>query len=114
MNRKSILTAQDICAIIRACGEHGVATLKFGSLEINMGEVAHHYSIEMPQDAPLPHPDTAISEQKAKHVEQEVIEKAEVETKADQLARLLIEDPAEYEMLMQAGELEDEDAQANN
>lgn len=107
---KLLLNTDDVCSIIKACGEHKVAELKFGGLYLkfdNPTGVMVGKDFQISQSVPQSHPDTEISERQAKQIEQEVIAVAEIQTKEDRLAQMMLEDPAEYERLLQSGELED-------
>lgn len=97
--------------MIETSAKAGVSELKFGGLHVKFGR---------PADEPVPplgypfmpqpqaqHPVTDLTEKQ--HVQQTkaAIEHDEILLREEQLARLLVEDPAKYEELLRDGELAD-------
>lgn len=95
----SKLSAKDIVVLIRACKGMGVTELKFGSLHIRFSE---QVTQEKPRDQVPKIPVETINQ-----IEDETLESQESDIKQTQLELMLIENPAEYERLVQSGELDD-------
>ncbi len=107
---KTALSVDEICRIIELCGRTGVAELKFGGLQVRLVHTVPFLRPEepAPETVPTSAPDTAISAQ----VEKDALVEAELELREDQLHRLAIEDPVEYERMKLSGDIvdaEDED-----
>lgn len=103
------LTSEEVCTIIRQCGESHVSVLKFGALE-----VAFHDQVKPPEYTPplFSHPEAEISENPAANqIEQEAIHADELQVKLDRLAMMMVEDPAQYEKLLIDGDLENVEAE---
>ena len=109
MATKTPLRTEDICTIIKLCSESRVASLKWGDLCVEFGpakttpwafpmESAHTEAV-----SPAPSPEKADTQ------EQETLLSDELRVKDDQLALMVIEDPAQYEELISSGELDEED-----
>lgn len=110
------LTADDLCSIIKACSENGVHLLKLsGEVEIHFGGFHEdrklHGAPFQGLNEPYLGPNTEILGDQTQKIDVQTIEQQEVESKEERLARMSIEDPAEFERLMYSGELE-HDAQA--
>lgn len=101
--RKEILNIDNICALIRTCGEVGVKEVSFGRLHVVFGRKDQDTQASSPNL-----PDKALSEQ-SQSIEQRAFEQDEISTKDDQLAELVITDPLEYERLVASGDLENGD-----
>jgi hypothetical protein len=101
---KTTLDASDICAILKACGEHGVAELKFGDLQVVFPPKWGSWPGQRPL-TPASSSDNALSEAQTSIVAAETLEKEAISLKEDQLAELLLTDPLEYERLESEGEL---------
>lgn len=89
------LNISEICGLIKACSEAEVKEITFGDLHISFASKA----IEAPTEQAIAGTETP------KNIEQE-IEYQELAVKEDQLAHMLAEDPAGYERLRIAGELD--------
>ena len=96
----STLSKEDICGIIKECGQNGVREFKLGALFLNFG----------PSPAPTIEPVHV-----APRVQYEQIKLSEKETEKmardnqeEELQRLLITDPLEYEQMLRRGDVEDE------
>lgn len=92
------LSGEEICAIVKACGEAGVSRLCFGPLDVQF---------KCSPDTEKPHEQTIVV---TDPVLQEEVTKVETERdelahKEEMLAQLEIENPAEYERQMLAGDL---------
>lgn len=97
------LRAEEICSILHACKETGVAVLKFHDLEVTFGNPLPQDAFKPEIDAPLTFPDAAMSEaENKKHIAELLQEEAQA--KLDQMQ---IEDPVGYERALLSGELED-------
>jgi len=99
------LSAEEVCSILRVCGEAKVSVLKFRDLYVKFGGTAESQKNDVPSALPIT-PEAEISDN-SKQVAFEAIEKEMVLTKEERLALLQIEDPLEYERLVVNGELED-------
>lgn len=114
-SQSKTLAPEEICAIIDACAKNGVATLKFGDLEIQRGPTAQLSENPEPPGsiAPTAHPlNVPVAEMTEKqHAEQN--ERALLENenalREEQIAELLITDPLAAEKLIAMGELQDVD-----
>lgn len=96
-----MLKSDEVCALIKACSETGVTSLKWGNLQVSFD------SPKKPALAAIP--DTEISELITQSGTQR-FEQEELQTKDDELAHLLIENPLEYERMLAARELESKDS----
>ncbi len=104
----SNLTAEQICVVIKACGECGVAKFKCGSLEVEFLQKLEPAPAPIVQAAPPSLPDTEISEAQTSEDDLKRIEREEKELRRQQLRELIFTDPVAYEELCALGELEDE------
>jgi hypothetical protein len=98
---KKGLKSYDICNLIKTCSVSGVLELNYGELHIKFASK----DIEAPSEPAIAGRKSDAT--KSTVIEQDSIEQDELKTKQDQLDLMLIEDPAEYERLLIAGELED-------
>jgi hypothetical protein len=98
------LTAEQICHILKACGESGVSKLKFAGLEAEFYKIAQS-DILFPDAQPLP--EAEISQAQAAESEKEGLRWDEIRLKTERLAAMLVEDPAQYEKLLLDGDLTD-------
>jgi hypothetical protein len=98
------LNVKDVCEIIAACATNGVATMKWGSLEIQF-KASH-----APSQETLPNPIEASSQgpEKEPEVSPELLQKIEQDMKQEELASMMINDPAQFEELLSAGAIEHE------
>lgn len=108
------LAPEEICAIIEACAKNGVATLKFGDLEIQRGPPAtRSENPEAPASlAPTAHSNIPVAEMTDQQHEQQNannLVSEELATREAQIAELLVTDPVAAEKLILEGELEDAD-----
>lgn len=94
------LKIADICRLIKVCHETGVTKVEFGNLVVQ-------FATKEP-GADTPKQEFSIPRQVVE-TEAEAIASHEVKIKEDKLDLLLIENPAEYERLVLAGELDEED-----
>lgn len=98
---KRCLQASDVCAIIKTCKESNVSKLQFGDLQVD-------FTFHVEQFEAHPITGEAPLEQLIEKQEKDTLEKEAMQSKSERLALMAIEDPAEYERLIMAGELEDE------
>lgn len=105
------LSSDDVCAIIKASGDSGVTSLKFGYLQIEFGKPIEQTRVDLVQSAPTPpsNPDTEISDDARVMRDKAELVVDELKTRDDQVAQMLIEDPLRAEQLLLDGELEDDD-----
>jgi hypothetical protein len=101
---KCALSAQEICDIIRACGEQGVAELKFGDLQVVFPPKWGSWPGQKPLSF-ASSSEAALSEAQTTQIAAETLEKEAISLKEDQLAELALTDPLEYERLLSEGEL---------
>lgn len=95
------LDVSSVCRIIETCSKAGVTKLSFEGLTVELGGKEIPAPAEVIQDIP----------EARTQVEAEEIARSEVLVKEDQVANLILEDPARYEELMAQGELTDERAE---
>lgn len=107
-----MLTSEDVCSIIRACSESGVMELEFQDLHIVLGKQA-----KPPQDSigagvteVIPTPEPQIKEQ---DLPPDELLKQEIQAREEQLAQMMLEDPAEAERLQLEGDLSDDEPGTN-
>lgn len=93
-------SAEELVRIIEVCSRSGVQLFKSGDLEVNFGRV-HAPTIE---PVFIPEEVKRVAESQAR----EAIEKEEVGYKQEELADMLINDPARLEELIRSGDLVDE------
>jgi hypothetical protein len=115
--------AEQISLILDACARNGVATLKFGNLEVWFGPKAGPPEIVIPRDFALkgPLPPGAVTNYPAQtpspgdempdHEKQEEqsLRQSELALREEQLEELQITDPLAYERVIQNEGLEDAD-----
>ena len=89
-----MLSIKGICDLISVCGKSGVTELSFDTLKVSF---SHSKTLE--ENAPI-----VLSGRP----EPENFEQIEQDLKEEHLSMALIENPAEYERLAAAGELEDD------
>jgi len=95
---KKILTSSDIKVIIEACSANLVSEITFGDLHIKFSSAEiEQKSLEI--NSEIKQPDA--------QVEHQAIVAEEVSLREDDLANMILSDPAEYERLQVLGELED-------
>jgi hypothetical protein len=104
------LSAEDICRILLTCGKAKVAELQFGPLCVRFGAQAIDEDVPrgtLRTSKSLP-PTQAkeMAEQQTQIAEKSLAEQ-EYELRLDQLAQLMIEDPAKAEELIINGDLEE-------
>ena len=95
------LSATDVCAIIKECGQSGVRELKFYGLNLSFGNLVAAQAIE---PVIVPHETQKKSDSQAR----EAIERRELELKDEFVQDLLVSDPQEYERLLRNEELVDD------
>ncbi len=98
--KNSSLTPEELCAILKACGDAKVAEMDFGTL---------HVRFDRPDQKPLPNPGIAVSDDTLKQVTERVLREDEHRLREDQMALLQIENPLAAEQLA----LEDEGLSVN-
>jgi hypothetical protein len=108
MSPDKALSSQDVCLIIKSCGEAGVSSLSWGELHIQFGLQPPGRSLGSNQETEtiLTPTEAAISETQ-EQLAQESLERAEDELRAMQLELMKIENPAEYERLVFDGKLDE-------
>lgn len=105
--KRKQLTSDEVCRIIETCNVNGVGELTFSGLTLKMGRPT--------QTAPAPGPDLVdtVTQEQIQMIQKEISAEdllaEEIDTRQEQLAQMLLEDPAEAERLILTGELEDDD-----
>lgn len=95
---KNHFSVADICAIIKASAESGVVSIEVGQLKVTFqGTPQPHLFAATLQHAP---PAQEIIEQ----VEKEAVRQLDDETRADELADMLVTDPLAYEDIIAQAE----------
>lgn len=116
---KNYLTAEEVCSILKVCGEVRVAKLEFRDLRVEFspttglaspdGSAPVDYRVVTPADMVLsPLPEAEISELQKKVAEKSFVQD-EIATREDQIAELLVTDPLAAERLLMAGKLEEQE-----
>ena len=96
---KKNLTIKDVLSIINMCGASGVSELKYGDLFLSFKK--EKGSSEIPLSS---YPQNQVDKIK---FDAQLFAAEEIRTKEDELANKIVENPAEYEDLLLAGDLED-------
>ena len=94
--------SKEIIAIIRTCRAQGVSSFQHGDLHICFGTPAIEKSTNPAE------PPAIGTEGEIARIETEGLIQEEIKVKDDELATMLIEDPARYEELLSEGDLTDE------
>ncbi len=115
------LSADDVCAIIRACGEAEVVRLRFGDLRLSFEKPTNNPRPPSPNpwelgpgsEATAPLPETPAAMEHSE-IEKETLAADSLALRRAQIEDLLLEDPLRAEEMITNGELgenerEDED-----
>ena len=94
------LEIKDIAKLIKLCKANGVSSLKFEGLELSMT------ATDNPVNAPLPQ--ARGSAKKALKIAEDVSEQMRFEDSNELVSTLMLQDPAAYEQMLAAGEIEEE------
>lgn len=114
-NHKINLSFNEVCDIIKTSAEHGVSTLKFGTLHLEFGRPPKQQPAPPVESAnPLVNPEEEISD--AQHTEQTKaqLERDEVSLREEQIAHMMIENPSRAEEMLANGEIESDDFDESN
>lgn len=103
----SELNVKDVCEIIAACATNGVSMLKYGPLEVQFKE-SHAPSKEKKEDQPIELTSQG-PENEVPTMSPEVLQKIEQDMKQAELEQMMLTDPAQFEELISAGEIENEE-----
>jgi hypothetical protein len=109
------LTGQEISSIIELCARANVRKLSYCGLHLEFGEPTDVIRSASPPVVSEPTRATVPALTEEQHTKQttESLANEEARTKEDRLSIMMIEDPVEYERLVNSGELidssEDED-----
>lgn len=106
MAEKSALSPEQVCAIIKACGESQVRVLKFAGLYV---EFERTPLTPVVAEEVLPPPATEMAESQLKIEEGRGILQRELQIRDDQVAQMMIENPVLAEQLLMDGDLADDD-----
>lgn len=99
VDSENLLKSEELEAILKLCARYQVKTLKCPNLELSWDE---HVVIN---DTPVPKAEI-LAEQS--NEEKRALLQSELETRQNQIADMLIEDPSQAEELIAEGELVDE------
>jgi hypothetical protein len=102
--KKSPWTAEDVCRIIKACSEAKVTSFQDGNLRISW-EITSPSPGPRAGDSPLPV--ATLTEPQHDEITKAALEVEELRLRETQLEDLAIDDPAEMERRIHAGELGD-------
>jgi hypothetical protein len=115
---KTVLSSEEICSIIRACGESKVTVLKFGDLYLRFGQQAADApgsvenvprgTTEIVDKAPAPPPSAEIEATQIQ-IAEKALAQDELDAKRAQLSQMFIENPSMAEEMMAQGDLIDDD-----
>lgn len=114
---KMVLTSDDVCSIIKVCGEAKVSELRFGGLHVKFSGSEPRSGFEPVREATEPqlqaipslsNPDAATSGQMHEKINEDSLVNEETLSREEELAMALIEDPVLAEKLIIAGKLEEE------
>lgn len=97
---KKHLSISNICNIIKSCRKSGVLFFKFGELELSFEK---NYTSTSPEQKICERNNTKILEKE----ENETLFQKEADLKETQLAEMLINDPVQYEKLIEQGDVKD-------
>lgn len=98
------LTSQEICAIIKECARQNVAEMTYGELHVKFQPLGER--VEMHLEPSMKR--VRVPAKTLEKIETEAIKTGELAVKDDDLAAMLIEDPAQYEKLVLQGDLTDD------
>ena len=119
---KQVLSVDGVLRIIEASAKSGVAILKFGDLELNF-RPSQPGTLPTPGEAPSqsvlplaspPEKIPVLTDEAQAEAAQRELELSELDLRDQQLAELMITDPAEFERQMHQGELEDDESGADD
>lgn len=118
VNPKRVSSAEEVCLIIEACGEAGVAELKFGDLYLRFGtktEPEHQTThvltprvLGTSKKASSPEPAAEIAATQSEMAEKSLLAD-EIALREQELAEMFLTDPARAEELLMQGELTDDE-----
>jgi hypothetical protein len=113
--KKANLSPEDVCVIIQKCAECGVAELKFSGLEVKFGREPAPRE-EMLAHSPAVNLNEVLSqgpESETQTMSPELLQKSEEDLKQEQLAEMVISNPAEFEELLFTGVIENDESAVN-
>ncbi len=107
--QKIALTPEQVCAIIKSCGESHVRVLKFAGLYVQFERSAVAPAVA---EIVSPPPATEMAETPNPIEEEKALLQKELAVRDDQLAYVMVENPVLAEQLLMDGDLaEDDDAE---
>jgi len=106
------LSVDDVCAIIRACGEAGVRRLSFDGLRLSLDKPSSEPRPPNPNpwelgpgpEAPPPSPETPAALEHSE-IQKDTLEADSLALRRAQIEDLLLEDPLRAEEMITNGEL---------
>jgi hypothetical protein len=123
--QKNCLSTDDVCRIIKACGEAKVAVLKFGDLCVKFEATpapnpwtptqSPDSGFRAPRSVDTAHSSTSAAEIAGTHeqVAEESLLQDEAAVREEQIAQMVIENPLLAEQLLMDGVLTDEEEPAD-
>lgn len=99
------LTASEICSIIKECARQNVAEMTFGELHVKFQPLGERIEVPGPS---ANHLRVRVPAKTLEKIETEAVKQGELAVKEDDLAQMLIDDPAQYEKLLLQGDLTDD------
>jgi hypothetical protein len=110
MGNKILLSSDEVCGIIEACGKARASELKFAGLYLRFDrsvETAGPYGLDQVDRVTSSPPEAEISEIQKTQAADSLVQD-EILHKRERLSEMLITDPVEAERLLMQGELEDD------
>jgi hypothetical protein len=98
----------ELCSLIKECASSGVSELTLEPFRVVFSEQKKEATTTPPAYF---YAQTSVEQDRQKLDDDEVLLKEELRLREDQLSNALLEDPAEFERLLMAGELEDDPTQ---
>lgn len=97
--KKTVLSPEEVCSIIKACSLGDVTELKFRDLSLKREPTALRLASNL-------YPVAEITESQHNEQTKRSVEAEEFKIREDQIRELAISDPLAYEQMLQNGELE--------
>lgn len=113
--KNSVPNTVELCSIIESGDKHNVAVMKFGDVVIRfVQKFDSNASVIAHESLHLPRPSTEIPGPDHETQTRDAILSDEIRVKADRLAQMILEDPAEAERIILGEDLDDADPDADD